>query len=252
MRTVRSSLDLATAMALAVLGLVVALIPVDAWLKAVVIVPMMLVAPGYATSAIFFPPQTLPASERLVYAVALSAAAVAFTGVLVQLLLPLDRFVWAISLSLVTLGLTWLALRRREREGIEWLPPRLPLRVVLRPAISLSVAAVIAGWAISIASGGAGEERERAHFTQIWALPQASGRVAIGVTNDEGATESYRLRIASGGVTLSERELRLGDGDSWQTSLSIPSISPERPLRVVLLRNGEMYRRVQLNNEATP
>lgn len=252
MHTVRSSLDLAAAMALAVLGLFVALMPLDTWLRVVVLVPMLLIVPGYAISAIFFSPRTLPASERLVYTVALSCATVAFTGVLVQLFVSLDRIVWAIALSLVTIGLTWLAFRRRDREEDEWLPPRLPVAVLLQSAIPLCVAVAIAVWAISIASEGAGEERARADFTQLWVLPEESGRVAIGVTNDEGVTESYRLRITSDGATLAQRGLRLDDGESWQTSLSVPSITPERPLRATLLRDGEVYRQVQLRSGMAP
>jgi uncharacterized membrane protein len=80
MHTVRSSLDLAATMALAVLGLFVALIPADVWLRVVVVAPMVLVLPGYAITAIFFFPQTLPTSERLVYTIALSLAITAAAG----------------------------------------------------------------------------------------------------------------------------------------------------------------------------
>lgn len=250
MHTVRSSLDLAVTMALAVLGLFVALIPADVWLRVVVVAPMVLVLPGYAITAIFFFPQTLPASERLVYTIALSLAITAFTGVVVQLALGLDRIVWAIVLPLVILAATWAALARRERNGVEWTPPQAPLTLYLKPAAPIAIALAIAIWSIAIASHGAREEREDIHFTQLWALPKGQGKVVIGVSNEEGALASYRLRILSDGDMLASRRLRLADGHSRRVLLSTPPISSERPLKVLLLRNGEVYRRVLLKNEA--
>lgn len=239
-------------MALAVLGLLAALIPVDTWLRVVLVSPMVLLLPGYAITAIAFFPRTLPASERLVYTVALSLAATAFTGVAVQLVLGLDRVVWAIFLSLAVLGTASAALARREREGILWGPPQGPLAVYLKPAAPVLIAAGLAILSISIASHGAQKEREDIHFTQLWALPQGNGKVAIGVANDEGATASYRLRVLSDGTTLVKRKLRVPSGGSRTLVISTPPISAEHPLRVVLARNGEIYRRVQLRNEVLP
>jgi hypothetical protein len=76
--------------------------------------------------------------------------------------------------------------------------------------------------------------------------------VTIGVSNEEGAPVSYQLRILSDGDTLANSGLRLADGQSQRVLLSTPPISAERPLKVLLLRDGKVYRRVQLKNEALP
>jgi uncharacterized membrane protein len=252
MQSVRSSLDLAATMALAILGLFAALIPVDTWLRVVLVSPMVLLLPGYAVTAIVFLPRTLPVSERLVYTIALSLAATALIGVAVQLVLGLDRTVWAIALPLVILAATWMALARRRRNGVEWTPPRAPLAVYLKPAALIAMALAIAIGSIAMASHGAREERDDIHFTQLWALPAGPGKVSVGVSNEEGAPASYELEILSGGDTLASSAIDLADGDSKRVLLSVPPISAERPLKALLLKDGRVYRRVQLNNEALP
>lgn len=258
-RLLPSDLWLVATMALAVLGLFVALIPAETWIRVVVLAPAVLLLPGYALTAIFFAPKALPASERLVYTVSLSVAITALTGIFVQLVLGLDRVVWAVALTVVVLAIAGLALRRRNRDGTEWSAPRLSLLGNLQSIVAIAIAVAIAIWAISISSNGAREERNDAHFTQLWILPEGAEtsnspppeKVTIGVSNLEGRAESYQLQVMRGNTLLSERTIRLEDGASWQTSLALPRISAVQPLQAMLLRDGEVYRQVFLRNAST-
>ena len=66
--------DLTLVVALACLAFVAALLSAPVLLRAVLLVPLVLVLPGYALAAALFPPGTVSPAERGVYSVGLSIA----------------------------------------------------------------------------------------------------------------------------------------------------------------------------------
>ena len=76
----RGSRDLAVVCLGAIASLVLMALPFDGLVKALLLVPMVLVLPGYALSAALFPPSTLTRAERLVYTFALSVGAASLGG----------------------------------------------------------------------------------------------------------------------------------------------------------------------------
>jgi uncharacterized membrane protein len=262
MRKARSSLDLLATIALALVGLLAALIPLDAWLRVLLLSPLVLVASGYAILAALLPDRELPGGERVVYSVGLSIAATALGGIVVQLAVELERTVWAVLLAVLTVAAALFALRRRARDGAEpqaaagRTGPHLALPGVLS-TLAVTGAVAIAIAAVAISSAGAKRERDAYEFTALWAqaVEPASGTgeaVAIGVDNHQGAPSRYRLVARQGGTTIAKRKLALPDAGRFRLRLQVASISPADPVAVSLHRDGAVYRRVFLESAAAP
>ncbi|HEX3360066.1 MAG TPA: DUF1616 domain-containing protein [Solirubrobacterales bacterium] len=262
MRSPRSSLDLLAAIALAMAGLAAVLIPLDVWLRAVLWVPLVLGVPGYAILAALFPDGRLQPGERVVYAVAASIAATALGGIVVQIVLDLDRTVWAVLLVAITVVAALVAIRRRDRSsadasGSASAGPRLHLPGPVSGLI-LIAAVVVAAAAVVISSNGARRERDSYRFTALWVQPArqsdaAGGRaVTVGVDNHQGATARYRLVVKQGGGILTRRRLELGDGGRWRLRLAVAPPSAADPVTATLRRDGTIYRHVYLDTGSTP
>jgi len=259
MRTARSSLDLVAAIALALAGCAAALIPLEVWVRVVLLAPLALAVCGYAIVAALLPDAELSRGERLVYAVALSLAATTIGGVVVQLFLALDRTAWAILLAVVTIAAAAVAMRRR---GLRRSPPSTEApgesgpRLALPGALSIltvAAAVAVAVAAVAISSAGAKRERDGYRFTALWVQPAeravgAGQAVAVGVDNHQGATARYRLVVRQGPATIVKRKLVLPDDGRFRLRLPAAPISPSDPVTVSLHRNGEVFRHVYLEN----
>jgi uncharacterized membrane protein len=264
MRSPRSSLDLLAAIALAMVGLAAVLIPLDVWLRAVLWVPLVLGVPGYAILAALFPDGRLQPGERVVYAVAASIAATVLGGIVVQIVLDLDRTVWAVLLAAITVVAALVAIRRRDRPSANAgaaesasAGPRLHLPGPVAGLI-LIVAVAVAAAAVVISSNGARRERDSYRFTALWVQPArqsaaaGGGAVTVGVDNHQGATARYRLVVKQGGGILTRRRLELGDGGRWRLRLAVAPPSAADPVTATLRRNGTIYRHVYLDTGSTP
>jgi uncharacterized membrane protein len=259
MRPTRSSLDLLAAIALALVGLAAALIPLDTWFRVVLLAPLVLAACGYAILAAMLPDKQLSPGERAVYTVALSIAATTLGGIVVQLVLGLDRTVWAVLLVVLTNAAALIALRRRSRLSVEEpnaaerrIGPRLALPGFLS-ILAVAAALGIAVAAVAVSSAGAKRERDAYAFTALWAQPaeRASGAgpaVTIGVDNHEGATARYRLVVRQGATAIAKRKLQLPDAGRWSLRVPVAPVSPADPITATLRRDGQIYRHVYLEN----
>jgi uncharacterized membrane protein len=262
MRTARSSLPLKAAIALALAGLVAALTPLDAWIRVVLLAPLVLAVCGYAILAALLPDEELSPGEQLVYAVALSLAATTSGGIVVQLVLDLDRTAWAVLIAAGTIAAAVVALLRRGRTrsdqlnaGEPRLGPRLSLPGLL-PGVAVVAAIGIAVVAVAISSAGAKRERDGYEFTALWVQPaeRATGpgaAVAIGVGNHQGGTARYRLVVKQGATTIVKRRLVLPNGGRFRLRVPAAPISSADPVAVSLHRNGEIFRRVYLENASS-
>jgi uncharacterized membrane protein len=263
MRSARSSLDLLAAIALALAGLAAALVPLDVWLRAVLWVPLVLGVSGYAILAALFPERPHPLGEQAVYAVALSITATALGGIVVQLVLDLDRAVWAAVLVAITVAAALVAIWRREpppadQSGAETGRAGRRLRLPGPIASLILIAAiVVAAGAVVISSNGARRERDSYRFTALWVQPArhaatAGGAVTVGVDNHQGAAARYRLVVKQAGGILAQRGLELADGGRWRLRLAVAPVGPADPVTATLSRNGAIYRHVYLEASSEP
>jgi hypothetical protein len=243
--------DLAAVVALTLAGLFVALIPVPDSARAAALLPLVLFLPGYALTAALFLPGEISRELRLVLSGAFSLAVSALGGLAVQLVIGLDRPVWAALLASATGAFALVALRRRdalpaeqERRGVG-----LPLRVALS-LVPVLGAMAIAGWAIALATDGAHRQADRSRFSSLSLVgadpSRAPSPVRIGVLNHEGEPVAYRLVIRRGTRTIRRWRLHLGANQDWQTQLASAAIAGTGPLVGRLDRGGEPYHRVVL------
>lgn len=256
------SRDLVVACALAALGLVVSLVSPGGWLQVVTLTPLVLVVPGYALAAAFFPPGFVTRDERAVLTVSFSVGAWALGGLLTQLVVGLDRVAWILlAVSITTVA---SAVAQARRDGLST-SPTAPVRLggPLPAAAAYLAAIAIAGLAVAIAAGGQSRQLSSSHFSVLWLLPQgppsgyagdhpATQPVVVGARSHEDRALTYRLQVTRNGRTVSQWELRLKPGQRWQARLPGPAIAGGGPLVASLFRDGALYRRVALKARGTP
>jgi hypothetical protein len=94
------------------------------------------------------------------------------------------------------------------------------------------------------------EQQPRPGFTQLWVVRDGGDAMTVGISNAEGAPETFRVAIALDGEPLTERRgIELTDGRSWTETMPIPELArPISSLEVRLFRAGdeEPYRTASL------
>jgi uncharacterized membrane protein len=243
--------DLALTSALALAALVVALLPVATWLSAALLVPLVLVLPGYALAANLFAPHTVGRVERAIYAVTLSIAIVAVGSLLIQLLFGLSRDLWVVFLVAVTLGAALRANREHPVEPLSWpqgVSPALPVAI-----IAFVAAALIAALAVASAGDGLREAQAKIRFTDFWLVPAGSGslgptaeRLEVGLRSHEGRPTRFSLQLSREGRVFYSRSLSLRGGETWKRSFAVTKAPRRVPVIATLDRKGERYRQLSL------
>jgi uncharacterized membrane protein len=230
------------------------------WLQTVLGLPLVLVIPGYALTAVFWPPRSLGLAERAAVAVGVSLALAATSGLLLNWLPGgVSGRRSAVLLGLVALGaITALLVRERGRAaGLDngvvasgWSHPRAFLRphqaVLLAAALGLVVAGV--GVAVHSAQGDAGPG-----FTQAWMLPNqvGSGSLTVGLQNDEHRAHTYHLQLRAGPRVVREWDgVRLDPGQRFSTTLTVPAASVGSVADLSVYRDdapSRVYRQVRVS-----
>jgi uncharacterized membrane protein len=242
--------DLGAAVTLVVGALLIGLLPLPDWAQAAVLLPAVLVAPGYAIGAALFRPDEIPSEYRVVLSVALSLSAIALGGLLVQLALPLNRLVLACLLVLITIGAGLIAFDRRQTAPLNGNEaPRRRVRINPVAVLALIAALGVAAWGIEVATQGANDQLGKPRFTSLWVVPPRSGQgsgVSFGVANREGEATSYRLKVRRGSEIVEQWRFQLDPDQQWQAPLtaSIPAV--EGRLVGSLYRNGRLDQSVTL------
>ena len=248
----RGSLDLAVVCAASLLCAVLVALPLGGLVSGLLLVPLVLVLPGYALAAALFPPGTIPREERLVYIFALSVGATALGGLLWQLAFKLEQATWVLILVLVTLAAAAVALRRRAVARTPLQTPHLPSlpRPGAATALALLAAVTLTVLAVRSATAGLQDQRGEAHFSGLWAVPTGAGGIETGVSNHQGAVHRFGLFVEREGVVLRGWKRRLGATQSEAFSLDPSQLTGRGPVTVSLFRDGELYRRVEIQTGA--
>lgn len=240
--------DLILVVALACLAFVAALLSAPVWLRAVLLVPLVLVLPGYALAAILFPLRTISPAERGVYTVGLSIAVAAIGGLLIQLVVGLDRDVWAAFLTAVTIAAGVRGLRGSDRA---WAAPslaKMPRSLPVAVAVFL-VAAVVAGMAIASAGDGLREAQAKIRFTDFWLFPGGNSgagpnatSLTVGLRSHEGQPTHYTLKLSRKDQLIAAEQLTLQAGEQWERSFAVVTAPSGIPVLATLSRDGLPYR----------
>lgn len=237
----------------AVGGLVIALAPDEASvLKAMLVLPLLLVVPGYALTAAVLPARLLRPFERSMLSIGLSVAWLVVAGLLMHALrIPIERGTWYLAVVVLLLPATVAIVAHRRADPAS--APRVPHPAIVPSQVAIvALAVVVALSAVVLARSGA-LAHDGPGFTQLWLLradgPDAPG-VRIGVRNETGEATRYRLEVRT-----RERVLRrwpsiaVANGATWEVqALLEPGERPEGPIEARLYRAGsnEVYRRVRL------
>jgi len=236
---------------LALGGLVLALVPVPEPVRTAALLPLLLILPGYAVAAALFRPGEISRELRAILSVALSVSATVLGGLVVQLFLPLDRPVWAATLTGITLLAAAIALDRRDAMPADSEETRLRLpRIGVVALAAMLVATGIAGWAIALATEGVHRQLDAAPFSALWLVPGESSPtvdpVKVGVSNHEGEAAPYAVSVRQGNRTIRRWDVYLEPDQTWQGQIAPTAISGTAPLIALLDRSGKPYHRVSL------
>jgi uncharacterized membrane protein len=241
--------DLAAAVGIALITAALVLTNSDLGiLRAVFVLLLVCVVPGYLFLAILFPQQRpeMPAALCLVPVLSLSFTLV--DGVILNLGkwgLSGDAFAWSLSIS--TLIGAVVAFFRRRRFVTEYVPlPRIGVNAWQAALFSLALVIVVVAF-ITVRDGAA---KPVSSFTQLWLIPSSVDDIThlvLGVKNEETEPMTYRLVVMNGSQILNEwPTLSLADNAQWQTVLSLPA-TIDTPIQALLYRAdqpGVIYRNV--------
>jgi hypothetical protein len=238
-------------LALTIIAAAISFVSVPDWARTIVDLPLVFFLPGYALNCALLRSRTLAASERLAYSVAYSVAVAILAGVVVQTAFALDRAVWTITLTGVTLAATIVAaVVRRDPVTDAWSRPALPS---LPSVIGIGSAVAVAAVAVAVAASAAGDAHSHSHFTALSILPAGVSRggrqpVAIAVENQTGELKQYHLSVTQGGRRLLTEAPALADAAkmSWRVDASTPSSAD--PVTATLRLGDRVYRRVYLRS----
>lgn len=246
------STDLVVVALLTLIAVLLAVASPPGWLQAIGLAPLAIALPGYALLAALFPPGTLAPSDRFVHAFVFCISAAALGGLLLQLVVDLDRTVWVAIMATVSLVGSAAAWRRRQalpiqyEAGVRRPPPGAAWGLAFLLAVAGGAAAIV------IASDGVHEQQSRQVFASLWAVPSAqpggTGPVRVGVVN-HGGPASFELEVSAADEVLQRLPVRLGTSREWRVELPPPVDSSTESLRIALVHRSVPYRSVELNIE---
>jgi glycosyltransferase involved in cell wall biosynthesis len=243
-------------LALTALAVAGTAIPAGTWtpLRAIVVLPLALVLPGYALTRAIFGGRGPAIVERIVLALSLSLVATALASlVLYTTSVGLTLGSWAAALAVITAAATVTAAARfSPSPDLPPPPPGMPrfaLRPRIRPlAVAIAVAAAgLVAAAVVLARTPLGSPSARG-YTALWLTRDSrSPALILGVRSEERQTTRYVLRLRLSGRT-SRRHLALAPGQTWQERLPLT-----RRAAASLYRVGHpgVYRSARLGAAAT-
>lgn len=214
-------------------------------------VPLVLFIPGYVLVEALSGPG-MERSKRLLFSFGLSLL-LAIVGGLLLNITPwgLRPETWATWLGLITLlAGTKVALQRRANPSPEPLETRRPLSNFKWTQVGLmGAAALVLVAAIVVARSGAAVSASDDPFTQLWAIPDQQASLIVGVLNEEGSPQKYKVQVVAGTTVIKEwASLELGSDQKWETTLSLAGAQTGAdPVEVKLYRldkSDTVYRQV--------
>jgi len=254
----RKAFDLVICSALAAIAMTLALLgPEIGPARALIALPLVLFAPGYAIIAAAFPTSRLGAIERLLFSLGAGLAVAALAGLLLHwTALGLRPAAWAVALGNITLVASLIALVRRWQRPASPTVQR-PARLTLVEGGLLGLAALLVASALVIARDGALHQHATG-FTQLWVLPDSAANeesVRLGVSNREPGQIGYRLLVtASGTIIGSWPRITLGPDEQWEATVALPTAPPAATtIEAVLYRLDApetAYRRVLFRRDS--
>lgn len=242
---VHSNRDLSTACVWASALLVAVTVTDNTLPRAILSVPMVLLIPGHVLlRAMKVPTTSIP--EHVVYAVGASLAIGIGGGLVLNIVDCLTPLGWAIWFWVVTIGMSLFTATHGEDFHLSW-PRPAGMRLWHGVAFALAVTITTGAYALAIRDEAS---QQQFKYVELWMLPPANagtGRLAVGVRNDEARTETFDLEITLNEQPLAVfRSLTLAPGNTWTREIAVPVSTAKQTAEARLYRpkDNRLYRRV--------
>lgn len=220
--------------------------------RALLALPLVLFLPGYAFTAASLPRLRRWSAEGLAVDLGTSIALTVLAGLALDFTpWGLERRSWALALAGITVVAAAVG---RLRRGAAGHAPRgrERMRLSTMQLALLATALLLGAAAVGISRLGAIQKDQQSTFTQLWMLPASESTgtaLRIGIGNDEGSLETYRLVLRAGARTLASwPRIVVRAGRRWETEIALPQgLSPRVPVEAELFRASEpatVYRHV--------
>jgi hypothetical protein len=204
--------------------------------RAVAVIPLVLLIPGYTLVGVLFPALVVPTVERLLLSIALSVGItivlglfLAFTGIG---LTPLSWLIGLLAISLV--GLI-VAAWRRVRYGIAG--PAIRIATMPRMgALAVLVSALVIGNVVLGSRIVAGDQQGHPPL-QLWMIPIEPASAQLGIHADDSGGQ-YRVVISVAGDVFGEYDPVLDPQETWQTMVQFPAEVRAQPIVARLYEAG--------------
>jgi hypothetical protein len=156
------------------------------------------------------------------------AALLVAGGLALQLVGALDTTGWVVVVAVLAAG-ALVAARDPARHAV--------------PALIATAALGLAIGAVALSRASALDRESETRFTQLWILPDGTGRSAeVGVRNEEGGRAAFRVAVyqpaSRPGPPLVDETIVLEPGRSWSRRVAIPATPLPERVNVELFRAG--------------
>ena len=221
----QSDLLLGIALTLILVGLTVSSI-LPPILLGILVFPFVLILPGNALICAIFPESRLPRLERSLYVIGLSLAVIILSGLLLNITSwGLQTNSWLLILSVVTVGASLIAIRRRSQLPVKESTP-VHFYTQLRQVLLLGLAIVMIGFALKLTLTPQPPDNIQG-YTSLWILPESEtqpGTLLVGIHSQEFQTTHYDLMVTYNHQIIKNWiDISLESGASWQQSITMPS-----------------------------
>jgi hypothetical protein len=91
------------------------------------------------------------------------------------------------------------------------------------------------------------------HFSSLWAIPDGSRTLRIGVANEEGGDTAYRVEVVIDGAVNRTVPVSVASGGQWTTDVAVPSGVSNVEVRLYLASDPTVvYRRATVPVPGAP
>lgn len=245
MRGPRTDLILVAALVVVAAVFVTALPDDLVVLRAPAALALVLALPGYALTAVLFPPAALRPAERTLLAIGLSLVTTIVCALAIHVAgAELDATAWGGSLAIVTVACALGGQSLGHARAIHLRP--IGLRGSEIAALASALVLVAAAGTLGMTPLDAPQDTQGT--TALRLVPRESGVVSLGIRSDQLRPATYLLDVmVTGRPTKRIGPLRLQPGQTWTRTLVT---GPGEPQVSARLRRAEApdetYRRVAL------
>jgi hypothetical protein len=200
--------------------------------------PLVIVLPGYAVMAAWFPKRLTKFPGNVLFIITLSIAIVCMTGLILHKTpWGIQTNTWIASLGAIVLVNLVIALFWGDFSITS--PLDRPVKLPLYQGLLIFCAFLMSVFAVYLAREGASQQQS-SDVTQMWMLPgEASDAIHMGVKNLDAEPISYKLVIKDGPNVI-EENFELEPNTTWEKDFSMPG-SATREVNAYLSRLNQPH-----------